>query len=137
MLKGSDVENVEVKDGQVSMDSRRERRQRRRRSGGQTGGLVLIGLGIVFLLLNTGYITWFTNWWALFLLIPAVGLLSGAMVAYRNAGKWTAAVTRPLFGGLLLAALSATFLLEIDLTWVWPLFLIAVGVVLLIGRDAA
>jgi hypothetical protein len=43
-------------------------------SGNWIGGAVLIGLGIIFLLQNFMNIS-LANWWALFIMIPAIGAL--------------------------------------------------------------
>ena len=64
-------------------------RHRHGRGGHHNGwipGLVLIGIGTVFLLKN------FTdfrldNWWALFILIPAFGSLGNFVRAFRSAGR--------------------------------------------------
>lgn len=98
------------------------------------GGLVLILLGGIFLLQNTGMIESFDNWWALFILIPAVGSLATAWRMYQQAdNQWTPAATGPLMGGLILSGIAAMFLLGLDIGKWWPLFLIAGGVATLFG----
>jgi hypothetical protein len=84
----------------------------------------------MFLLRNTG--TWdipFTNWWALFILIPAVGSLSSAWRMYRDAGdRLTAPARGSLLVGLVLTFVTITFLFDISWTYVGPLLIIAVGI---------
>lgn len=98
------------------------------------GGVVLILLGGIFLLQNTGIIEGFDNWWALFILIPAVGSFTTAWRTYQQAGnQWTAAATGALLGGLVLTSLSAMFLFGLDIGMWWPIFLIAGGIATLLG----
>lgn len=117
------------------MERRAARRADRRAGGlGWIAGLVLIALGALFLLQDAGVLTQFTNWWALFLLLPAVGTLSAALGAFRrNGGQWTADVTGPFLAGLLFLAITVAFLLNVTATWFWPVLLIATGVLLLAG----
>ena len=101
---------------------------------GGVGGIILIVLGAIFLLQNTGMMTGFDNWWALFILIPAVGSFAAAWRAYQQAGnRWTAAATGPLFGGLLSCTVAGMFLLNLDISMWWPIFLILGGVAALVG----
>jgi len=115
------------------LERRAERHATRRAEGsGWMVGLVLIAIGGLFLLHNAGILPTFTNWWALFLLLPGVGTLSAALGAYqRNGGHWTAEVTGPFLGGLLFLGLTALFLFDLNYGWLWPLFLIAAGLLLL------
>jgi hypothetical protein len=90
-------------------------------------GLVLMGLGGIFLLNN------FTdfqldNWWALFLLFPAFACLGNFFRATRADGRLSHAARGPLMGSLVLFFLSAIFLFELDWGMVWPVFLIIGGV---------
>lgn len=117
---------------------RQERAARRaeRHAGGYSwvGGVVLILLGAIFLLQNTGLMRGFDNWWALFILIPAVGAFASAWRMYQHAGNaWTPAATGPLLGGLVLSSLAAMFLFGLDIGMWWPLFLIGGGVAALLG----
>ena len=95
------------------------------------GGAVLIGVGILFLLQNLGY-SIPGNWWALFLLIPAVA-------AFRNAIRLKQEKEGIYFGqiivGGVLVALMLLFLFDIDEPWhvAWPLLVIVAGCGLLIN----
>ncbi|MBE2222608.1 MAG: hypothetical protein IAF02_13760 [Anaerolineae bacterium] len=128
-----------MKDRYTRRQERRERRAVRRadRQAGGWGwisGLILIAIGLFYLLQPTGFLPNFTNWWALFLLLPAVGVLSAALGAYRrNGGQWTGEVTGLFLGGLLFLGITAVFLFNLDFSWFTPLFLIAAGLLLLIA----
>jgi hypothetical protein len=111
-------------------EERRAAREQRRanRGGAWVGGVVLILLGIVFLLQNMGMPV-FENWWALFILIPAVGAFSTAWTAYtRNDGQITGAVIGSLVTGIILTGLVFTFLFNFDLSRVGPIALILLGI---------
>ena len=118
------------------MDEQNERRRRSKsdwdfgwngRSGGPRWmtGLILILLGFIFL---AGNLTGFQldNWWALFILIPAVQSLSRAFYRIRDGGLGGKA-TRDLFWGGFFVLLSAAFLVGINFSVAWPAFLILAG----------
>src|SRR5688572_4259602 len=100
------------------MDRREARRQRRlerladpSRRGAWVAGLIMISLGGIFLLRNTGtFDIPLKNWWALFILIPAIGSLDTARRLYRSAGnRLTAPARGSLLVGLILTFVTATF----------------------------
>jgi hypothetical protein len=95
------------------------------------GGIVLIVLGIVFLLQQFG-IQW-NNWWALFILIPAISSLSTAWITWRRSGTFNAAARSAFGGGLILLTLTVMFLLDLDWTVYWPLMLIVPGFSIMLG----
>lgn len=119
---------------------RQERAARRAERHGDgaswVGGAILILLGGIFLLQNTGFMRGFDNWWALFILIPAIGSFATAWRIYQEAGRqWTPAATGPLLGGLVLSGLAAMFLFGLNIGLWWPLFLIAGGIAVLLGAS--
>lgn len=116
-------------------EARRQRRKDRREARGLPGGrtwvagLILIVLGGAFLMQNMGTIRIpFTNWWALFILIPAIGAFDRAYRSYRHAGnQLTAPARNSLFVGLILTVITAAFLFNYNLTYFGPSLLILVG----------
>ena len=95
----------------------------------------MIALGLVFLLQNFGIAT-LNNWWAIFILIPAVGSFADAWRTYQaNGGLWRPAIGS-LIGGLIFTAVALIFLFNVDLSpsWniIWPLLLVAGGIALLL-----
>ncbi len=97
-------------------------------------GAVLIILGLVFLVQNLTGLT-LNNWWALFILIPAVAAFGNAWRAYqRNDRRINGQVTSSVIGGLAPLLVALIFLFELDWGRVWPLFLILGGIALLLSR---
>jgi cation transport ATPase len=115
-----------------AFESRRERRAARR--GGEGAwiiGVVLVILGIVFLLQNMGAVN-LKNWWALFIMIPALGAFGDAWRTYQNAGKRLTSKARgSMFVGVLLTMVSAAFLFNLNWTYLGPILIILAGAGLL------
>ncbi len=91
-------------------------------------GAVLIVVGIVFIVRTVAGFS-LENWWALFILIPAIGSLwtAGALFM-KNNRHFTAASRGPLIGGMVLLVVTTVFLLNLDWGRIWPVFLIVIGV---------
>ena len=112
---------------------RAERHAWRHTNGAWIGGGVLILLGLIFLLQNTG-IFFLHNWWALFILIPAFGSYSSAYGIYQSNGRrFTHAVRGAFIGGVFFTLLTAAFLFGVSAGLFWPLILILAGVALLMN----
>jgi hypothetical protein len=119
------------------LDARRQRREARRAalgtpSSGSTwvAGLIMILLGVAFLLRTTGNSIFpLDNWWALFILIPAIGAFDSAIRLYRNADNQ---ITGPALGsllvGLVLTFVTASFLFNLNWSLFGPILLILAGV---------
>jgi uncharacterized membrane protein YhaH (DUF805 family) len=114
---------------------RRAARAERRvlRGGSWVGALILIVLGAMLLFANYTDFD-LGRWWALLLLIPAVGAAVTAWNAYQaqQTGQAAAAVV----GGLVSLGLALVFLFDLNVPWhnVWPLLLVAAGIVLLLRQ---
>ena len=103
---------------------------RRRHTGRWVPGLILIALGAVFLVNNLTGIE-IKNWWALFILIPAFGAFARAWERYNQAGTLDRHARQSLLGGLILTALAAVFLFNLNWVWFGPVLLILLGLTLL------
>jgi peptidoglycan/LPS O-acetylase OafA/YrhL len=122
-------------------EARRQRRAERREARGIPGsstwvvGLILIVLGGAFLMQNLGKFYFpFTNWWALFILLPALGSLDRAYRAYKNAGNQMTAFARNAgFVGVILLIVAGLFLFNLNWTYYGPMLLILVGVGVLLN----
>jgi hypothetical protein len=98
------------------------------RNGTVIGGIVLIGIGVIFLLQNFGFF-YFGNWWALFILLGTAAAWGSAWNHYQNNGhRITPAVTGALVGGIFPLAVALIFLFNLDWGTMWPVFLIIAGV---------
>lgn len=113
--------------------SRRERRAARREErrlqwgGAPIGAIILVVVGVVLLAQNFGFEP-IHNWWALFLLIPAVGGLVAAIRRYRSNGEQiTGEVISSLVAAVIFAGLCAAFLLDFGWSMFLPILLIAIG----------
>jgi hypothetical protein len=102
------------------------------RNKGWVAGLIIIGLGLVFLVSNlTGFVL--NNWWALFILIPGIMSFVNAWNVYREDGRWSKRARGGLIGGLIITLVAVIFLFDLDWGNVWPLFLILGGLAVLLG----
>jgi len=100
---------------------------------GWIAGGVLILVGIVFIIRNVSGFG-LDNWWALFILIPSLGSLLTAFQMYeKNGRRFTAASRGPLIGGLVLLAVTAVFLFNLNWGRIWPLFLVLAGLGMLLS----
>jgi hypothetical protein len=131
-----EFEKDESIDHRTAREIRREERHARR--GGRSGatwviGVVLIVLGIIFLFPDLR-IYQIENWWALFILIPAVAAFGNCWRSYKAAGNLMDAQARgSLFGGILLTMVAAIFLLNLNWTILGPVLIILLGAGLLIN----
>ena len=121
----------------MRQSAREERREERRARRGTTGtawigGVILILLGIIFLLQNVrGF--YLNNWWALFILIPAIGSFASAWDIYQHNGRLTGPARGALIAGCVLLLVTATFLFSLNWGLVFPLLLVILGFVLLLN----
>ncbi len=111
-------------------ERRAERRAMRGGSAGWIGGVILILIGVVFLLQNLTGLS-LENWWALFILIPAVGAFANAWNNYRSNERLTSAGRGSLIGGFVLTFIAAVFLFNLDFGNLWPVFIILAGLAIL------
>lgn len=105
----------------------RVERRKWRRAG---FGIILILLGGLFLLQQVTNFR-FENWWALFILIPAFGSLSTALVIYQKTGRFNEGVRSSLGGALIILTVAFIFLLDLSWRIWWPMMLIIPGLNLL------
>lgn len=128
------------------LDHREARRQRREqrladpsRGGSWIAGLILILLGGMFLMRNMGNFNFpLQNWWALFILIPAVGAFDTAWRTYRHAGN---RITAPAGGsflvGTILTLVTIIFLFNVSWTYFGPALIILAGIGILFNSMLA
>ena len=116
----------------MSDDSSHEPHPQGPRRPAWIAGGVLILIGIVFIVRNVTGLE-LHNWWALFILIPALGSLATAWQMFeKNGRRFTAASRGPFIGGIVLLAIAAIFLFSLDWAIAWPFLLILGGGALVI-----
>ena len=103
------------------------------RHGRTVGGLVLIGLGVFFLLNSLGIIDNSFNWWAIFILMPGIGLIASIFTFYMRNGYVPSEMRGKGLGGVMILLVGLIFLFDMDWGQVWPLFLIVPGIALVVG----
>lgn len=108
---------------------------RREGTGGWIIGVILIVLGGLFLLQNSGMLRIsLTNWWALFILIPALGAFERAWRMYRRAGnQFTHQVGGSILLGIVLTLVTAAFLFNFGWTYFGPALIILAGLGILLN----
>jgi cation transport ATPase len=119
-------------------DRRYERRQRiaERRAGRQSSSWIVGGILIlagIFIMLQNLTSFKLENWWALFILIPALAAFGNTWRAYQNDGRLSAPARASFISGVILTLITAIFLLGLNWTILGPVLLILAGVGLLIN----
>jgi hypothetical protein len=136
------TEQMPEKEPMDRFEARRQRRAARRAArgmGSQGGawiaGAILILLGIVFLAQNLGVSgIYFNNWWAVFILIPALGAFERGIHYYREAGnQLTGQARSAFFSGSILLLVTVIFLFNLNWTYVGPIVLILAGLGFLVN----
>lgn len=132
MSENIDQYKEEEKQGMESVSGHAAGRPAKRDNNAWIAGLVLIGIGVIFLLNQfTGFEL--NNWWALFILIPALGAFGNAFRTRQANGSFGKEGRGSLIGGLILTFVASIFLFELDWGQVWPVFLILAGVGILLS----
>ena len=104
-------------------------------------GLIFIFGGIAVLLNQLGLLPFELNWWALFIMMPAAGFLSGAYNRFRsNENLFSMDVAFPALMGLFMIALSISLLVgdawNVNWSLLWPFIIILIGLGMIFGRSA-
>ncbi|MFA5836168.1 MAG: hypothetical protein WC837_04345 [Bellilinea sp.] len=106
---------------QIRLPEKREKR------GSWIWGLIFIIGGVILLAQQVGWLGARYNWWALFILVPALASLGGGFSELQRSGRFGAAVRAGLGGGLILLTLSLMFLFGLDWSKWWPLMVLVAG----------
>ena len=117
------------------LDRRAERLVDPSRGSAWVVGVILIILGGMVLVNNTGMFNIpLRNWWALFILIPAVGAFDRALQISRIAGnRLTAPARGSLLVGTVLTFITIMFLFDISWTFCGPILIILIGIAILLN----
>ncbi|MDH3942719.1 MAG: hypothetical protein OEV06_01315 [Anaerolineae bacterium] len=96
------------------------------------GALLILAGGLLLLqtfypeinVINAG------NWWALFILVPGVNMIGRGWRVFRRSGR----LWGPFLWGILMVGFALSQLLQYSVgDYIWPVFLILGGLVLLFG----
>lgn len=100
------------------------------------GIILLVGGGILLLQnLTSLHLVDLGNWWAIFILAPGVSNLARAARLYSLRGRVTAGIRNTGFWGLVLVAISLTFLFNVGWGFMMPALLILAGAFLLLTAN--
>jgi hypothetical protein len=92
-------------------------------------GVVLILLGVAFLMQNMGLSSLpLKNWWALFILIPAIGAFDAGLRMYRAENRLTAPARGSFLVGVALTIVTVIFLFNLAWSIFGPLLIILAGI---------
>ncbi len=95
-------------------------------------GVLLIGLGLFLLFAAESLNS--QNWWAIFIFIPALGLLWGAGLAqHYSRGAFNLWVRLALSSGLIVLTVALIFALGLDWRYAWALMVIAPGLAIFLN----
>jgi len=97
---------------------------------GWIAGVILILLGVAFLFEDLG-LRFLTNWWALFILIPAFWSFVSAWEIQQRNNRLTRAAAGSLTMGIIFTLICFVFLFNVAADIFWPVLLIAGGLALL------
>jgi hypothetical protein len=99
-------------------------------------GIAFVLFGIIMVLQTAGLVR-LNNWWALFILIPALASFGRAWNRARvNGGRFTRSVSSAISGGLFISAVALLFLFNLDWGRYWPVFIVLAGLSTLLGAFA-
>src|SRR5258705_8551636 len=102
---------------------------RARRLSNNWFGVALNAVGLLFLVQNyLGYELRY--WWALLILVPAVGSFGAAYSLWRDHGS-PAVAAGSFTMGVLFTIIAMIFLLGLPWARVWPVFIIVAGLAML------
>lgn len=90
------------------------------------GGIIILIVGVIFLANNFGFHLP-ANWWAVFVLVPAVAALVTAIRFYRVDKAMSARVMGSATGGVLMLAIALALFFGVNWGMFWPVILIIIG----------
>lgn len=103
-------------------------------------GLAFIAGGAIILLNQSGLVSFEMNWWAFFILIPAIGSFSSAYHRYRTTNNlFDMSVMMPALIGMVMIGLMFNLLggngWNFNWNLLWPVMLIIIGLGMIFGRS--
>jgi len=123
----------------MQTDSVIERTEKKTRGTSKWGGLVLVALGALLFTLNVVEVS-LENWWALFILMPALALIGWGRRIGRGVNGRLPFLARLTYAtGLIILVVAVMFLVNFDWSVWWPMMLITPGLAMLmaIGKGSS
>lgn len=106
-------------------------------SNGWALGVAIIAIGAILLARNLGidfFFLEFDNWWAIFILLAAIGPLQHAYSTFTKEG-FTNAVANSLVTTGAIVFVALLFLMDLSFMVWWPVFVIIGGLYMLTSRS--
>jgi hypothetical protein len=114
----------------------RSESHRHRIGGSLWVGIAFVLFGII-MILQTAHLVYLNNWWALFIMIPALASFGTAWSRARDSGgRFTRGVAESISGGLFISAVALLFLFNLDWGRYWPVFIVLAGLGMLLRAFA-
>ena len=115
-------------------------RENKKQSSNLWLGLIFVFGGIALILNQLNILPFELNWWALFIMLPAAGMLNGAYNRFRSHGNaFSMDVAFTALIGLFLVGLSFSMLVgaswNINWSLFWPAMIILIGLGMIFGRS--
>lgn len=101
-------------------------------------GIAIVAIGAILLARNLGidfFFLEFDNWWAIFILLAAIGPLQHAYSSFMREG-FSNAVANSLVTTGAIVFVALIFLLDLAFTVWWPVFVIVGGLYMLTSRNS-
>jgi drug/metabolite transporter (DMT)-like permease len=116
------------------------KKENKKKSSNLWLGLIFVFGGIALILNQFNLLPFELNWWALFIMLPAAGMLSGAYNRFRSHGNaFSMDIAFTALIGFFLVALSFSLLVgaawNINWSLFWPVIIILIGLGMIFGRS--
>ena len=103
-------------------------------------GLIFVFGGIALIINQLNLLPFELNWWALFIMLPAAGMLNGAYNRFRaNDNQFSTDIGITTLIGLFMVGLSFSLLVgaswNINWSLLWPAMIILIGLGMIFGRS--
>jgi len=122
------------------MEENLENKENKKQSSNLWLGLIFVFGGIALIINQLNLLPFELNWWALFIMLPAAGMLNGAYNRFRaNDNLFTTDIGITALIGLFMVGLSLSLLVGAswNINWglLWPAIIIVIGLSMVFGRS--
>ena len=122
------------------MEENLENKENKKQSSNLWLGLIFVFGGIALIINQLNLLPFELNWWALFIMLPAAGMLNGAYNRFRaNDNLFTTDIGITALIGLFMVGLSLSLLVGAswNINWglLWPAIIILIGLGMIFGRS--